>query len=507
MKIRSKLIVLVGGLLVVIAALGLHSLYTQQRINHWFEQTHRSRMLPLNDLKVVADMYAVNIVDTTHKANHGSITPAQARANLAEARRRISEHWQRYRTQVVLPEEQQLVEVANAATGRADTLTSAIDAALEKQDAAEIDRLARQQLYPSIDPVSDAISKLVELQLREGGRNFATAQEDYRSARIGTLTTIVLVLLAAAVASLWLLHSINVKIAASYNALISSIGALVRTASQAVAEVRDEAHSMAGISSQTAELSHRGNDATSSMAAAIQQITDSIGHISDSAQQAHQLGEQTRKLAQDGASQIRSTVERIGSVEQAVNAAAAKVQTLGSDAAQIDSVVSVIKAVAEQTNLLALNAAIEAARAGEAGRGFAVVADEVRKLAERTALATVDIQAMAGRIGKNGSEAVQSMGNTMARVQECSTLAGQAGTAIAEILRDAEAEGQAITAIADALREHKLGTVEIARQVERIAGMSEESHLATQRMRHGSESLHGLTERLQQEISKFRHGD
>ncbi|QNM98141.1 methyl-accepting chemotaxis protein [Chitinimonas koreensis] len=536
MTLRTKFIALVTLLLLLMLALGINSMAGLAETNARFADAYHDRMVPLTQLKVVADMYAVNVVDTTHKANHRTLQPGQALELVREAKVRIDQEWAAYSATELTEEEKELVAEANAARQKADAAIGQLEALLQGQDAAALDGFARSQLYAAIDPVSAVVSKLAALQLREATRQFEASQAGYGRLRAFTIGSLLVALLLAAGVSYWVLQGMSRKIGAlnavigrardqndltcrvqvdgrdeigsiaqAYNRLAENMQGLVQAAARAVEEVRAESSQLAVAANQVAASTLVGAESTNSMAAAVEQVTVSIAHVADGAQDANQLGVSTQQQAQAGAEQIRATMARIAAIDEAVNLAAGRVSTLGQDAGRISSVVGVIKDVAEQTNLLALNAAIEAARAGEQGRGFAVVADEVRKLAERTARATVDIQAMAVQIGQNSQHAVAAMQDTVTRARECTEMAGEAGRCIEAITRHANDEALAIANISSALQEHKSGTQLIAQQVERVAQTTEENTAAIGAITETASILEQLTGRLHRDINRFQY--
>jgi methyl-accepting chemotaxis protein len=164
----------------------------------------------------------------------------------------------------------------------------------------------------------------------------------------------------------------------------------------------------------------------------------------------------------------------------------------------------VIREVADQTNLLALNAAIEAARAGEAGRGFAVVADEVRKLAERTGKSTQDIASVIEKVQQATGAVVTRMERAVAEVRKGATLSKQAGEAISAIRRDASRVVGAVEEIGTALREQSTASTDIAKRVEQIAQMGEENSVAVEQSAVVASSLENLASRLQTVAGRFR---
>ena len=186
-----------------------------------------------------------------------------------------------------------------------------------------------------------------------------------------------------------------------------------------------------------------------------------------------------------------------------ISVAGASVEDLSRRAGEIGGIVQLIKEIAEQTNLLALNAAIEAARAGEAGRGFAVVADEVRKLAERTAKATGEITGMVGAIQEGTHRAVGTMEDGVGRVQEGVALTNKAGASMAQIDAGAARVVVSVEDISAALREQSAASNDIARNVEAIAQMSEQNSAAVRGAARTAEQLDGMARRMSEQVACF----
>ena len=251
--------------------------------------------------------------------------------------------------------------------------------------------------------------------------------------------------------------------------LQDSLGAIA----ERVAKVSTAASQMATTSGQVATASHQQSEAASAMAATVEELTVSINHVGDRAQDADRISVESGNLARTGEEIISRTVADIHSIAETVNHAAERIRGLVDNTQRISSVIAVIKEVADQTNLLALNAAIEAARAGEQGRGFAVVADEVRKLAERTASSTQEIAATIEAMRAGAGEVSVSMDNVVGEVQRGVASAQQASEAIVRIDKGSRDTVATVEEITSAIREQAAAMNSIAQQVEHIAQMSE----------------------------------
>jgi methyl-accepting chemotaxis protein len=267
--------------------------------------------------------------------------------------------------------------------------------------------------------------------------------------------------------------------------------------------VGDMAHSLATSAGQIAENVNHESDSVSSMAAAIEELSVSTTHISDQGANAKRIANDSRGNAEEGAKVVNKTVEGLIATAREIEAASAEVSRLGEDASRISEVVKVIKEIADQTNLLALNAAIEAARAGEQGRGFAVVADEVRKLAERTANATNEINQMSGKIGDVANNALSGMDNVVKTTRQGVVDAESAQTSIRTIQSSFGEVSGVIDEIAPALEEQNAAANELAKSTERVAQMSEENSGAARGLLGLANELEGKAHEMRQAVEVF----
>jgi methyl-accepting chemotaxis protein len=255
---------------------------------------------------------------------------------------------------------------------------------------------------------------------------------------------------------------------------------------------------------QSAHAAESQTESASSMAAAVEEMSVSIDQVRDNSREAHAVATEAGQQSRTGGQVVHSAAGEMGKIADAVNVAAQSIRELEDTSNEISSIVNVIREIADQTNLLALNAAIEAARAGEQGRGFAVVADEVRKLAERTANSTQQIAGMIDKVQAGARRAATEMESGVNRVSEGVSLAHQAGDSITGIQNGATRVATVVEDIAAALNEQASAAQDIAQGVERIAQMSEESSAAAHQTAHATQQLRVLASELQASVSRFR---
>ncbi len=226
---------------------------------------------------------------------------------------------------------------------------------------------------------------------------------------------------------------------------------------------------------QISRGSERQRSRVESTASAMSEMNSTVLEVARNAGQASERSEDTRKRAEGGAELVNSVVRAINTVNTVANHLQTNMQELGHQAESIGGVMNVISDIADQTNLLALNAAIEAARAGEAGRGFAVVADEVRKLAENTMRATQEVGANINAIQNSAKVNIDEVGNAAKSVTEATDLANSSGTALKEIVELAAANSSIVTSIATAAEQQSATSEEINQAVEEISRITNET--------------------------------
>ena len=291
---------------------------------------------------------------------------------------------------------------------------------------------------------------------------------------------------------------------AGFNRAVATIRELLGRVRQTVEAT---AQTVERITSSTEELAAGVQEQSlqaTEVAAAVEEMTCTIIENAKNAQHTASTASANGQAAEAGGAVVQQTVEKIREIADIVSTSAQTVERLGASSEQIGEIVSVINESADQTNLLALNAAIEAARAGEQGRGFAVVADEVRKLAERTTGATKEIATMIKGIQAETDEAVTAMQRGTKEVEEGIRLADEAGAALGEIVTGAQNTVDMIQQIAAASDEQSTTSGQISRSVEGISTVSTESAEGIAEIGRSGDGLHQMTDELRRLLSRFR---
>lgn len=446
----------------------------------------------------------------------------------------IAKQWQAYMATHLASEEKVLATSLAEAMARYNTLGNKLVELLQANRHGEAALFFDSQLAEQGMLTREALSALIQYQAVNGERNFLKNQESQKFQQFISIALLVAGIAAGLILSLVITRNITVPLAEvveianaiankqlnltvptggsnETGQLLTAFGRMQRSLHEVLGGVRSSSGDLSQSAlqfqenaAQISQASQQQSEAASAMAAAVEELTTSIEQVAQRAQQAQASADQTRDQSRQGSSVVRNTANEMRAIASKVRDSAEMTRKLGERSQAIDSIVGTIRDIADQTNLLALNAAIEAARAGEQGRGFAVVADEVRKLAERTSQSTQQIGGLIATIRSEIEVVVGDMQSGEVQMESGVALAEQAQSAIDAISHNADEINQLVHDISLALKEQTTASQDVARNVEQVAQLSEENSRAVMQAADATVHLKTLASQLDKAVHSFR---
>ncbi|MEJ5061464.1 methyl-accepting chemotaxis protein [Pseudomonas sp. MYb330] len=294
------------------------------------------------------------------------------------------------------------------------------------------------------------------------------------------------------------------QLASWFNQFLTAIRNLIQSIGGAATKILATSKSSTQVSSDMAEAAGRQREAVDMVSTAFHEMVATANEVARSCSQAAESADSGQRQAREGQQQIDAAVSSVDRLSQEIEQSAQSMQQLERDSNDIQSILGTIRSIAEQTNLLALNAAIEAARAGEQGRGFAVVADEVRALAKRTADSTAEIDGLLGNLAKRTSQVTQQMHASLEVSQQSVTRIGEARSSFGQIRESVDVIRDMNTQIATAAEQQHQVAEDINRHISQIHGDAQLVAELANSARLDSQSLAGLSNELDGLVRRFR---
>ncbi|HYB76949.1 MAG TPA: methyl-accepting chemotaxis protein [Candidatus Bathyarchaeia archaeon] len=539
LSIRKKLAVGFGILLGSILLIGLFSLAQMAKLNGATKDMAEKRMYEVRYLTTIrADVNATRRTELTWLLVSSKADVAEYDAKLASALGKLLQDIKdgQDRFQAVAGEEdRQLYQQFQAALQNCVGLHGQVVSLRQagKEDEARRTAISQQ---PLIDAMFEAIDRVV---VQSGKNSDAAAQQaasDYHTARVFALVVLALAITVGIVLTIVVSRSIasplgilvagfsrgaegdlTARIAVTsedevgqtsraFNVFMEGLEGVLQQVVSTAERVASASEEISASATQMANGGETQKDQVHQVATAMQEMAATVHEVSDNCNKASESAHKASQTAREGGLIVEDTLTLMRSIADSVRDSATSVQELGSRSDQIGKIVGVIDDIADQTNLLALNAAIEAARAGEQGRGFAVVADEVRKLAERTTKATKEIAEMIQSVQAETRGAVGKMQSGTQQVEKGVEVTAKAGVSLKQIIGEAEHVGEMVTQIATAANEQSSATEQVSSNMEQINKLVTESAEGAQQSAKACEQLSGLALELQNLVSRFQLG-
>jgi methyl-accepting chemotaxis protein len=548
--IKSKLLALLGLLFAAIGAI-VWAGWSATRIGEEaLQTTYADRVVPLKDLKLVGDLYAVNIVDASHKVRNGNFTWEEGIKSVETAKKDIEIHWKAYDATKMDAAERGLADEAARRMAAADNDVGDLLAALKAHNRAALDIFVVERLYQGIDPVGETISKLIELQVDVAKKVYDESVVSFAAASRLMLVIIVAAALIFAFASWTTVFRISKPLeqlsaamdelaAGNFELVLPGVGRedelghiasavnrfKVMSVEKASAEAEmKRAEEDRATQKRKADMNRLADEFQRAVGSIVETVSQASGQLETAAGALTKTAETTQQLSgmvaaaseQTSANvqgvaaaseQLSSTVTEISrqvqesstianaAVEQAQKTNAS-VGELSQSAERIGNVVGLINNIAGQTNLLALNATIEAARAGEAGKGFAVVAQEVKALADQTGKATNEISAQIAGMQAATRDAVGAIQEITTTITRMSEIAGAIAAAVEE-------QGATTQEISRNVSEAAKGTSEVASSITDVSRGAGETGSASSQVLSSAKALSVESRTLRTEVERF----
>jgi len=537
-SVQNRLIINTILPVLVIVSLSILAMSELGKANRGAETIYIDRVVPLKGLKVIADDYAVLIIDAVNKANSGLITGSEALSNVEHAIQDIDKEWKSYMSTELTLEESKLAREAETLFIPAQAALVSLKQKLNNLGSGDVTGKLDEfdgALYTSIDPISEKITELVDLQLR-------VAEEEYREInKIYDKSIVVMSVISVIVSLLLIGFNLNnfivirnsltilrsamknvsknmdlrvraseegpadlVDISTGFNKMLSNINTLVNNMNTVSGQLASSAAEMNQISIEANEQIMQQTLEMEQVATAMEEMVCASREVTESATKADLSAQETLEKANKGTDVVNSSVTASLNLVGQIDQVSEQVLSVEVETDGIGSVIDVINGIAEQTNLLALNAAIEAARAGEQGRGFAVVADEVRTLASRTQVSITEIQSAIERLQIGMKSAVRETQSSQSQAQTTGDKVGETGDVLESIITSVESITDMNTVIVSACEEQQQVSEEINRSLSGISSLTQESKNGAEKIALSSSKVTLLSKELGEMVSSFK---
>lgn len=477
--LKTRLAFAVGFLTLLMLGLAAIGYLGMRDAERNLSASYDDQVLPLVELKTVSDAYAVTVATTCRQLADDDLAWAQGRQTLAAAKARADAAWRAFNASHLTDRERAIVGDAATVFAHLDRMFARLQEVLQHENRDELKQFNATDLPGPVAALSAKIDQLSEFQRAEVADKVAANASDDGSLKVELLvTTGVAVVLAI------IIGIVLNRILADLNALIRQVQAAGVQVSTSVTEVAATAKEQQATANEIAATTSEIGATSKEISATSKELVKAMGDVSKGA-------EQTAELAGSGHSGLGRMEEMMRHVMEAAGAINAKLAVLNEKAGNINQVVTTITKVADQTNLLSLNAAIEAEKAGEFGRGFSVVATEIRRLADQTAVATYDIEQIVKEMLSAVSASVMGMDKFSEEVRRGVDEVRNVGAQLTQIIEHVQALTPRFETVNEGMQAQATGAQQIS---EALGQLSEAAQQTVDSLRQSNAAIEQLNE-------------
>jgi methyl-accepting chemotaxis protein len=562
-KIKTRIIAILLIMSISSVFIGVLGVVGLSSSNDKLFKVYKKNIEPLEQLKIVSDIYAVNFVNTTYKVINGRMSWIEGEKQIALGKETIKSHWENYKSNELTGVENDLAMQAEKSMKLADTYVDKLLGIMKKQDKENLIKFAANDLDLSMEPIASKLTEIVNIQLGSARTEYEKAKEDYNKIMIALILAITIGLSISIIIGLIIIKSISnqveliqesiqkdeegnvtikkisIRSKDELGLLAASINAVTEQVQNFIISTSESAEKVAAMTQQltatTEQSSHAVNqvastvskvaigtgeqvEAVSETSGAVEKISSDIQRIMDNTNNMQVAFKEAELATAHGRESVDKVINQMKIVEHSVEGSASIVQKLGERCAEIEQIAGTISDIAAQTNLLALNAAIEAARAGEQGKGFSVVAEEVRKLAVQSQASVVKVTNIIKEITSDTAQAEISMMNGTKEVKtgtEVVNIAEKSFRDISELVADTSSKAKEIIIaiqqmannsdhIVKAIRGIEEISNTTASQMQAISASTEEQSEFGREIATSSQYLSRMAEDLQKAVNTFK---